>query len=90
MVNICIQPTQLRAEHDEMKVQLDRKERECEAKVQEKEDLMRTLNILKGKLDSESKDHKTTEVKLTEMTQHAETLRKAVSLFQYCYNNHFA
>nr|CAB3236063.1 disheveled-associated activator of morphogenesis 2 [Phallusia mammillata] len=67
----------MRKKHDEMKVQLDRKERECEAKVQEKEDLMRTLNILKGKLDSETKDRQTTEGKLTEMTQHVDTLRKS-------------
>jgi len=67
-----------------MRGQLERKERECEAKAQEKEELMRTLNILKGKLESESKDRQTTETKLTEMTQHAETLRKTVRRPRRC------
>jgi len=58
---------------------LERKERECEAKVQEKEELMKTLNILKGKLDSVTQENMGTTQKLSEMAAHAETLRQSVS-----------
>ncbi|XP_078490122.1 disheveled-associated activator of morphogenesis 2 isoform X2 [Ciona intestinalis] len=66
----------MRKKHDEMKGNLDRKDRECEAKTQEKEEMMKTLNILKGKLDSESKDRQDSDKKLTDMTQHVEVLTK--------------
>ena len=71
------------AEHDDVKTQLDRKERECEAKIHEKEELMRTLTILKGKLESESKEKKKFELKSDDLTKQADELTKLVSLPRY-------
>uniref|UniRef100_H2YP91 Uncharacterized protein n=1 Tax=Ciona savignyi TaxID=51511 RepID=H2YP91_CIOSA len=66
----------MRKKHDEMKGNLDRKERECEAKGKEQEELMKTVNILKGKLDAESKERLSSDQKLTDMTQHVERKEK--------------
>ena len=63
-----------------MQGQLDRKDRECEAKTKEKDELMKTLNILKEKLDAETKDKAGVSQKLTEMIAHADQLRQTVSL----------
>lgn len=40
-------------EHAELLAKLERKERECETKTQEKEDMMKTLNKMKDKLQRE-------------------------------------
>lgn len=40
-------------EHVELVARLERKERECETKTQEKEDMMKTLNKMKDKLQKE-------------------------------------
>ena len=68
------------SEHEEMKTQLERKERECEERGQEKEEAMQTLNKLKAKLATETKDHQETQKRLTELTQKVEALQQTVSL----------
>lgn len=40
-------------DHTELMARLERKERECEIKTQEKEDMMKTLNKMKDKLQRE-------------------------------------
>lgn len=40
-------------DHAELMARLERKERECEIKTQEKEDMMKTLNKMKDKLQRE-------------------------------------
>lgn len=45
-------------EHHELQQKFDKKERECDAKTQEKEDMMQTLNKMKEKLEKESSEHK--------------------------------
>lgn len=70
---------QMRKKHDDIRVQLDRKERECEAKIKEKEELMRTVNILKSKLDSETKTRNTIQQRLADATQQADLLRRNLS-----------
>lgn len=44
------------AEHMELVSRLERKERECETKTLEKEEMMRTLNKMKDKLARESQE----------------------------------
>lgn len=44
------------AEHAELVSRLERKERECETKTLEKEEMMRTLNKMKDKLARESQE----------------------------------
>ncbi|RXN16360.1 disheveled-associated activator of morphogenesis 2-like protein [Labeo rohita] len=47
------QAEKFRKEHIELIARLERKERECETKTQEKEDMMKTLNKMKDKLQKE-------------------------------------
>lgn len=46
------------SEHTELQQKLEKKERECDAKAQEKEEMMQTLNKMKEKLEKESSEHK--------------------------------
>lgn len=41
------------SDHGELLARLERKERECDTKTQEKEDMMKTLNKMKDKLQRE-------------------------------------
>uniref|UniRef100_A0A8C4NGJ5 Dishevelled associated activator of morphogenesis 2 n=2 Tax=Eptatretus burgeri TaxID=7764 RepID=A0A8C4NGJ5_EPTBU len=50
------QAEKMRKEHSELTARLEKKERECEAKTQEKDDMMKTLNKMKEKLQKESMD----------------------------------
>uniref|UniRef100_A0A8C2KJF1 Dishevelled associated activator of morphogenesis 2 n=1 Tax=Cyprinus carpio TaxID=7962 RepID=A0A8C2KJF1_CYPCA len=47
------QAEKFRKEHVELMARLERKERECETKTQEKDDMMKTLNKMKDKLQKE-------------------------------------
>lgn len=48
---------------------MEKKERECDAKTQEKEDMMQTLNKMKEKLEKESSEHKHVKQQVTELSQ---------------------
>ncbi|XP_060705164.1 disheveled-associated activator of morphogenesis 2 [Hemiscyllium ocellatum] len=48
------QAEKFRKEHVELLARLEKKERECETKTQEKDDMMKTLNKMKDKLQKES------------------------------------
>ncbi|XP_078068359.1 disheveled-associated activator of morphogenesis 2 [Mustelus asterias] len=48
------QAEKFRREHVELLARLEKKERECETKTQEKDDMMKTLNKMKDKLQKES------------------------------------
>ncbi|XP_004379483.1 disheveled-associated activator of morphogenesis 2 isoform X1 [Trichechus manatus latirostris] len=50
------QAEKFRKEHTELASRLERKERECETKTLEKEEMMRTLNKMKDKLARESQE----------------------------------
>ncbi|KAG7242962.1 hypothetical protein INR49_017653 [Caranx melampygus] len=52
------QAEKMRKEHHELQQRFEKKERECDAKTQEKEDMMQTLNKMKEKLEKESTEHK--------------------------------
>lgn len=45
-------------ERHELQQRLEKKERECDAKTQEKDDMMQTLNKMKEKLERESGEHR--------------------------------
>uniref|UniRef100_A0A8C9R826 Dishevelled associated activator of morphosis 2 n=1 Tax=Scleropages formosus TaxID=113540 RepID=A0A8C9R826_SCLFO len=53
------QAEKFRKEHAELLAKLERKERECETKTQEKEDMMKTLNKMKDKLQREGVELRT-------------------------------
>uniref|UniRef100_A0A3Q3MVF2 Disheveled-associated activator of morphogenesis 1-like n=1 Tax=Mastacembelus armatus TaxID=205130 RepID=A0A3Q3MVF2_9TELE len=46
----------------------EKKERECDAKTQEKEDMMQTLNKMKEKLEKESTEHRNVKQQVAELT----------------------
>uniref|UniRef100_A0A8C1I7T8 Dishevelled associated activator of morphogenesis 1a n=1 Tax=Cyprinus carpio TaxID=7962 RepID=A0A8C1I7T8_CYPCA len=52
------QAEKMRKEHNELQQKLEKKERECDAKALEKEEMMQTLNKMKEKLEKESSEHK--------------------------------
>ena len=56
------------SEHHELQQKFDKKERECDAKTQEKEDMMQTLNKMKEKLEKESSEHKNVKQQVAELT----------------------
>lgn len=56
------------AEHHELQQKFDKKERECDAKTQEKEDMMQTLNKMKEKLEKETNEHKNVKQQVAELT----------------------
>lgn len=55
-------------EHYELQQKFEKKERECDAKTQEKEDMMQTLNKMKEKLEKESNEHKNVKQQVAELT----------------------
>ncbi|XP_035278372.1 disheveled-associated activator of morphogenesis 1-like isoform X2 [Anguilla anguilla] len=52
------QAEKMRKERHELQQRLEKKERECDAKTQEKDDMMQTLNKMKEKLERESSEHR--------------------------------
>ncbi|XP_031437727.1 disheveled-associated activator of morphogenesis 1b isoform X1 [Clupea harengus] len=62
------QAEKMRKEHHELQQKLEKKERECDAKTQEKDDMMQTLNKMKEKLERESSEHKSVKQQLSELT----------------------
>ncbi|XP_010776028.1 disheveled-associated activator of morphogenesis 1 [Notothenia coriiceps] len=73
------QAEKMRKEHHELQQKFDKKERECDAKTQEKEDMMQTLNKMKEKLEKESTEHKNVKQHVSELTArlHDLSLRQA-------------
>lgn len=57
-----------RAEHHELQQKFEKKERECDAKTQEKEDMMQTLNKMKEKLEKESTEHKAVKQQVADLS----------------------
>ncbi|XP_041831137.1 disheveled-associated activator of morphogenesis 1-like isoform X1 [Melanotaenia boesemani] len=62
------QAEKMRKEHHELQQRFEKKERECDAKTQEKEDMMQTLNKMKEKLEKESNEHKNVKQQVAELT----------------------
>lgn len=47
---------------------MEKKERECDAKTQEKEEMMQTLNKMKEKLEKETTEHKQVKQQVADLT----------------------
>lgn len=54
-------------EHQNLQQRFEKKERECEAKNKEKEDMMAMLNKMKDRLERESNDHKQAKLQVAEL-----------------------
>lgn len=59
-------------EHQNLQQRYEKRERECEAKNKEKEDMMVMLNMLKERLEKESSDHKRAKMHLAEVSAQLE------------------
>uniref|UniRef100_UPI00398E638B disheveled-associated activator of morphogenesis 2 isoform X2 n=1 Tax=Pristiophorus japonicus TaxID=55135 RepID=UPI00398E638B len=62
------QAEKFRKEHVELLGRLEKKERECETKTQEKDDMMKTLNKMKDKLQKESVELRQARDQVVELT----------------------
>ncbi|XP_054651994.1 disheveled-associated activator of morphogenesis 1-like [Dunckerocampus dactyliophorus] len=62
------QADSMRKDHQELKQRFEKKERECETKNKEKEDMVAMLNKMKDKLERECNDHKQAKQQLAEMS----------------------
>ncbi|KAH0622619.1 hypothetical protein JD844_025074, partial [Phrynosoma platyrhinos] len=61
------QAEKFRKEHAELMSRLEKKERECEIKTQEKDEMMKTLNKMKDKLQRESVELRQTRDQMTDL-----------------------
>lgn len=64
------------AEHNELQQKLEKKERECDAKTQEKEEMMQTLNKMKEKLEKEATEHKQVKQQVADLTAQLQELSR--------------
>lgn len=55
-------------EHQNLQQRYEKRERECEAKNKEKEDMMVMLNTMKDRLEKECNEHKQAKVHLAELS----------------------
>lgn len=70
-------------EHQSLQQRFDKKERECEAKNKEKDDMMEMLNKMKDKLERESNDHKQAKLQVAELSAQLQQLSSVCSLTQH-------
>ncbi|KAK3541983.1 hypothetical protein QTP86_009221 [Hemibagrus guttatus] len=61
------QAEKMRKDHHELQQKLEKKERECEVKSQEKDDMMQTLNKMKEKLEKETGEHRLVKQQVAEL-----------------------
>ncbi|XP_068574076.1 disheveled-associated activator of morphogenesis 1 isoform X2 [Cebidichthys violaceus] len=74
------QADKMRKEHHNLQQRFEKKERECEAKNEEKEDMMVMLNKLKDKLERESNDHKQAQLQVGELSARLQQLSSTSSV----------
>lgn len=71
-------------EHNELQQKLEKKERECDAKTQEKEEMMQTLNKMKEKLEKESTEHKQVKQQVADLTAQLHELSRVRTWHSNC------
>ncbi|KAM8833277.1 disheveled-associated activator of morphogenesis 1-like [Synchiropus picturatus] len=74
------QADEMRKEHQNVLQRLEKKERECEAKNKEKEDMVQMLNKMKDKLERETNDHKQAKAQVAQLSAHVQHLISASSV----------
>nr|XP_057933083.1 disheveled-associated activator of morphogenesis 1-like [Doryrhamphus excisus] len=74
------QADSMRKDHQELKQRFEKKERECETRNKEKEDMLAMLNKLKDKLERESNDHKQAKQQLAEMSARLQHISSTVQV----------
>uniref|UniRef100_UPI0037E79327 disheveled-associated activator of morphogenesis 1 n=1 Tax=Semicossyphus pulcher TaxID=241346 RepID=UPI0037E79327 len=74
------QADKMRKEHHNLQQRFEKKERECEAKNKEKEDMMATLSKMKDKLERESNEHKRAKQEVAELSARLQQLSASSSV----------
>ncbi|XP_026551382.1 disheveled-associated activator of morphogenesis 2 isoform X2 [Pseudonaja textilis] len=75
------QAEKFRKEHVELMSRLEKKERECDIKTQEKDEMMKTLNKMKDKLQRESLELRQTRDQMSELVVQLNDFSKGNSTF---------
>lgn len=68
------QADKMRKEHQNLQQRYERKERECEAKNKEKEDMLEMLNKMKDKLERETNEHRQAKQQMAELSTRLQQL----------------
>ncbi|XP_072222210.1 disheveled-associated activator of morphogenesis 1-like [Leuresthes tenuis] len=74
------QAAEMRKEQKHLQQRFAKKERECEAKNKEKEDMMDTLNKMKDRLERETNEHKQAKRQVEELSARLQQLSSASSV----------
>lgn len=77
MLSVCV-------EHVELLSRLERKERECEIKAQEKEDMMKTLNKMKDKLQREGVELRSAREQVFDLSSRINDISVSADLYNAC------
>lgn len=70
------------ADHQELQQKLEKKERECDAKSQEKDEMMQTLNKMKEKLEKETGEHRLVKQQVAELSVRLHDLSTVYRTYQ--------
>uniref|UniRef100_A0A672HIU1 Dishevelled associated activator of morphogenesis 2 n=1 Tax=Salarias fasciatus TaxID=181472 RepID=A0A672HIU1_SALFA len=74
------QAEKFRKDHGELLAKLERKERECDTKTQEKEEMMKTLNKMKDKLQREGVELRSAREQVLDLSTRVEPCRSRLPL----------
>ncbi|KAM9355334.1 disheveled-associated activator of morphogenesis 1-like [Pholidichthys leucotaenia] len=70
----------MKKEHQNLQQRFEKKERECEAKIKEKEEMLDMVNKLKEKLERESNDHKQAKLQIAELMNQQQQLSSTLNV----------
>lgn len=70
------------AEHLSLQQRFERKEKECEARSKEKEDILEMLNKMKEKLEREVSEHKQAKVRAADLSAQLQQLRSVSQILR--------
>lgn len=73
-------------DHVELLAKLERKERECETKTQEKEEMMKTLNKMKDKLQREGVELRSAREQVLDLSSRINDIAVRTAAFILSYN----
>lgn len=72
------------SDHVELMAKLERKERECDTKTQEKEDMMKTLNKMKDKLQREGVELRSAREQVLDLSSRISDFSVSAALSPLC------
>lgn len=76
------------SDHVELLGKLERKERECDTKTQEKEEMMKTLNKMKDKLQREGVELRSAREQVLDLSSRISDIAVSMMLVKHSNNTH--